>query len=59
MLACICGGILEALVFFIFFLITTSGSILGTNWYNRRSYQKYIAYKEKHKSCECECHKDD
>ena len=59
MLACICGGVLEALMFFVFFLITTSGSILGTNWYNRRNYKKYIAYKEKHKSCECECHKDD
>jgi hypothetical protein len=56
MLACICGGVLEALIFFVFVFVTTGGSIIGTNWWNKRNYQKYL---NKHKSCKCECHKDD
>lgn len=53
MIACICGGILELLILFI---VSIGGSILGTNWYNKISYQKYL---NKHKNCKCECHKGD
>lgn len=58
MIACICGGILEIYALFGIAAAILS-AILGTNWYNKISYQKYIDYKNKHKSCHCECHKDD
>ena len=54
-LACFCGGVFE-----ISFLLT--GSIISfilTNVYNKIKYENFIKYKEKHKSCKCNCHDDE
>lgn len=56
MLACICGGILEILGLIGLFVVSIGGSMFGTNWYNKRTYQKYL---NKHKDCKCDCHKGD
>mgnify|MGYP003403357610 FL=1 len=52
MLSCICGGFLEFLI-----IIPIALVYFLTHWYNKIKYSKFIAYKEKHKSCLCECHK--
>lgn len=52
MLSCICGGIMEFLI-----IIPIALVYFLTHWYNKIKYSKFIAYKEKHKSCLCECHK--
>jgi len=55
MLGCVCGGILELLACLLASGIG-AGGFWGTKFYNRKMY---MAYKEKHKSCDCECHKND
>lgn len=59
MIACFCGGILEIGYFVALAIISISGSIFGTNWYNKIRYKKYIQYKNKHKNCGCDCHNED
>lgn len=59
MLACICGGVIEFLMFSGFLMTTIISTIFGTSWYNKKVYKKYIDYKNKHKSCQCECHEHD
>ena len=54
MLACICGGFLEIGYILVTAIISVSGAIFGTNWYNKVQYRKYID----NKGCECDCHKD-
>lgn len=55
MLGCVCGGILELLACLLASGIG-AGGFWGTKFYNRKMY---MAYKEKHKSCDCECHRND
>jgi hypothetical protein len=59
MIACFCGGFLEIGYFAILTIVSISGSIFGTNWYNKARYKKYIQYKNKHNNCVCDCHKED
>jgi hypothetical protein len=54
MFSCICGGFVELLYFLPIILV-----YFFTNFYNKIKYSKFVAYKEKHKSCLCACHKDD
>jgi len=59
MIACICGGFLEIGYILVMALLSISGAVFGTNWYNKARYKKYIEYKNKHKGCHCDCHKDE
>ena len=59
MIACICGGFLEIGYILVTAILAILGTMTGTNWYNKIRYRKYIEYKNKHKGCHCDCHKDD
>ena len=59
MIACFCGGILEIGYLLVIGITSIVGSVIGTNWYNKLRYKKYLDYKDKHKNCHCDCHADE